>query len=215
MQKTRVLIVDDHPTFREGLRSLISHIDGFEVCAEADGESTAMRLLERQSPDLMIADLNLKDGSGLKLVNRARQAYPHLRILVASMYEESVYGERAISNGANGYVCKQDDPDQLAMAIGRVSQGQMFVSKELANRMLVHKLSGGDANAGDLTALLSDRELQVFELIGNGYSTKEIAARLHLSSKTVDTHRDHVKRKMKIDDNVRLVHRAVEWVLTR
>jgi DNA-binding NarL/FixJ family response regulator len=215
MQTTRILIVDDHPTFREGLRSLISHIDGMQVCAEADGESAAMRQLERTAPDLMIADLNLKDGSGLKLVNRARKAYPSLKILVASMYEESMYGERAIGNGANGYICKQDDPERLVMAIELVNRGEMFVSRQLAQHMLANKVSGGDGGATDPHQLLSDRELQVFELIGNGLSTKEIAARLHLSSKTIDTHRDHLKRKMGIDDNVRLVHRAVEWVLSR
>ena len=213
VQPVKVLLVDDHPTFREGLRSLLGHIGGFTVCAEVDGESGAMRSLATAPADLMIADLNLKDGSGLKLIHRAREAYPTLKILVASMYDESQYGERAISAGANGYVCKQDDPEQLAKAINLVARGDMFISRKLAHRMLERKLSGNTFEQIEPAQILSDRELQVFSLIGSGLSTKEIAEKLHLSSKTIDTHRDHIKKKLGVTDNSRLVHRAVEWTL--
>ena len=214
-QGARVLLVDDHPTFREGLRSVIEHIDGMAVCAEADSESTAIRELEASAPDMMIVDLNLGNDSGLRLIQRARRAVPRLHILVASMYEESMYGERAINAGANGYICKQDDPEKLAQAIEMVCQGKAYISKGLANRILERKLSGSEAVAEDPVDTLSERELQVFSLIGSGYSTKEIAARLHVSPKTVDAHRDHVKRKIGLSDNTRLVHRAVEWVLSQ
>jgi DNA-binding NarL/FixJ family response regulator len=211
--QVKVLLVDDHPTFCEGLRSLLGYLDGFTVCAAVDGESSAMRSLAANLPDMMIVDLNLKDGSGLKLIHRARQSYPALRILVASMYDESLYGERSIRAGANGYICKQDDPEHMARAVSLVSRGEMFISRKLTNRMLEQKLSGNVFELIEPKDILSDRELQVFSLIGTGLSTKEIADRLHLSSKTIDTHRDHIKKKMGISDNSRLVHRAVEWTL--
>jgi DNA-binding NarL/FixJ family response regulator len=210
----RVLLVDDHPTFREGLRSLISRLKGLTVCAEADGESTAMRMLASTSPDLMIVDLNLQDGNGLKVISRARQAYPALKILVASMYEESLYGARAIKAGGNGYVCKQDDPDILVRAITQVSRGETFISEKLANSMREHSLAEKASQISDPAHILSNRELQIFSMIGSGLSTKEIAHQLHLSTKTVDTHRDHIKRKIGVADNSRLIHRAVEWVLS-
>jgi DNA-binding NarL/FixJ family response regulator len=210
-----VLLVDDHPTFRAGLRSVIEHIDNLAVCAEADGESDAMRLLQLHSPDLMIADLNLNDSSGLSLIQRARHEYPSLHILVASMYEESLYGERAIVAGANGYFCKHDDPELLVKAIELVCRGEMFISRKLANKMLEHRISGASHVSGEPADCLSDRELQIFGLIGSGLSTREIADKLHLSPKTIDTHRDHIKRKIGVDDNVRLVHRAIEWTLSQ
>jgi DNA-binding NarL/FixJ family response regulator len=210
----RVLLVDDHPTFREGLRSVIDHIGGMVVCAETDSESTAMRALETDTPNMMIVDLNLGNDSGLRLIQRARRDFPTLHILVASMYDESMYGERAINVGADGYICKQDDPANLAQAIEMVCQGAGYISRGLANRIEERKLSGSTV-AEDLIDILSRRELQIFDLIGNGYSTKEIAARLYISPKTVDAHRDHLKRKIGVSDNTRLVHRAVEWVLSQ
>ncbi|WOJ93109.1 response regulator transcription factor [Congregibacter variabilis] len=211
----RVLLVDDHPTFREGLRSLIEHTDGVSVCAEADSESSAMRKLEASTPDLMIVDLNLGDDSGLRLIHRARQAFSKLHILVASMYDELMYGERAINAGANGYICKQDDPHKLVEAIEVVRHGGLYISNKLANRIRERELSGAGAAVEDPVEVLSERELQVFTLIGNGYSTKEIAVKLHVSPKTVDAHRDHVKRKIGVPDNTRLIHRAVQWVLSQ
>jgi DNA-binding NarL/FixJ family response regulator len=185
------------------------------VCAEADSENTAMRKLETEAPDMMIVDLNLGNDSGLRLIQRARRDFPKLHILVASMYAESVYGERAVNAGADGYICKQDDPERLVQAIELVCQGVGYISRGLANRIQERKLSGSTGLAEDLVDVLSERELQVFGLIGNGYSTKEIASRLHVSPKTIDAHRDHVKRKIGVSDNTRLVHRAVEWVLTQ
>jgi DNA-binding NarL/FixJ family response regulator len=213
-QPVRILIVDDHPIFRAGLMSLIDHIDGVVVGAEAEDEASAINLLESQPFEMMVTDLSLGSDSGLRLIQRARRICPGLRILVASMYDESRYGERAINAGANGYICKQDDPEKLVKAIELVCQGEMFISRALANRMLESRLSGSPANSGDPTQILSERELQVFELIGNGCSTKEIAAKLNVSPKTVDAHRDHIKHKIGLSDNTRLVHRAVEWVLS-
>lgn len=209
-----VLLVDDHPTFREGLRSLLSHTEGLRVCAEASGESEAMSLLATESPDLMVVDLNLKQGSGLKLIKRARWAYSSLYILVASMYEESLYGERAINAGANGYICKEESPEGLLQAITHVSQGKPFYSQRLALKLTDRSYCGNANESNNPADTLSDRELQVFSLIGSGLSTREIAERLNLSPKTVDAHREHIKRKIGISDNVRLVHRAIEWVLS-
>jgi DNA-binding NarL/FixJ family response regulator len=213
-QPLRILIVDDHPIFRAGLKSLIEHLDGVVVSAEAEDEAAAMNLLESQPFELMVTDLSLGNDSGLRLIQRARRTCPGLRILVASMYDESRYGERAVNAGANGYICKQDDPEKLAKAIELVGRGELFISRALANRMLENRLSGAVASSGDPTRILSERELQVFELIGNGCSTKEIAAKLNVSPKTVDAHRDHIKQKIGLSDNTRLVHRAVEWVIS-
>lgn len=211
----RALLVDDHPIFREGLRSLIGHLDEVVVGAEADTESAAIRLLEAQPFELAIVDLNLGAGSGLRLIRRARKINPRLHILVASMYDESLYGERAIHAGADGYICKQDDPDKLAEAIALVAQGEQYISNKLAQSMVEHQQSGAVAEALDPVDALSERELQIFSLIGSGYSTREIALKLFLSPKTVDAHRDHIKRKVGISSNTRLVHRAVEWVLSQ
>lgn len=210
----RLLLVDDHPIFRQGLQSIINHLDNLVVCCEADNERSAMHLLETEAPEMMIVDLNLGSDSGMRLIQRSRDAHPKLRILVASMYDESMYGERAINAGANGYVCKQDDPEKLAKAIELVSQGEMYISRKLTNRMLEHRLSGAVTRSSEPTDILSERELQIFGLIGNGYTTKEIASMLNVSPKTIDAHRDHIKRKVGISDNTRLVHRAVEWVLS-
>ena len=163
----------------------------------------------------MIVDSNLKDGSGLKLIRRVKKAHPALKILVASMYEESLYGERAMNAGANGYVCKQDDPETLIDAITKVGGGATFISSKLANTMRENGLSNHKMRTSDPSDVLSDRELQVFSLIGSGLSTKEIGARLHLSTKTIDTHRDHIKKKIDVTDNARLVRQAVEWVLSQ
>lgn len=212
---TRVLLVDDHPTFREGLKSLIEHEGSLIVCAEADSERGAIKALEGKALDMMIVDLNLGNDSGLKLIQRVRLAYPQLRILVVSMYDESMYGERAINAGADGYICKQDEPEKLTTAIERVSKGERYTSRGLADRLAEQKASGCGAAAADPVEILTARELQVFGLIGNGYSTKEIAAKLHVSPKTIDAHRDHIKSKIGISDNSRLVHRAVEWGLSQ
>lgn len=208
-------MVDDHPTFCAGIRSLIEQVDELTVCAEAPDTATAMQLLAADLPDLMLVDINLKQSSGFVLTERARQEYPTLRILVTSMYDESLYGERAINAGANGYINKQEDPEKLIKAMRLVSEGDMFVSRALANRMLERRSTARAIDSNHPETILSERELEIFTLIGSGYSTKEIAVRLSLSPKTVDTHRDHVKKKIGARDNVRLVHRAVEWVISQ
>lgn len=211
---TKVLLVDDHPTFREGLRSLIDHEGDMVVCAEADNERAAIEALNTNALNMMIVDLNLGNDSGLKLIQRAKNAHPKLRILVVSMYDESMYGERAMIAGADGSICKQDEPEKLAKAIELVGKGERYISRGLANRLAEHKLSNATVAATNLVDILTARELQVFGLIGNGCSTKEIAAKLHVSPKTVDAHRDHIKGKIGVTDNTRLIHRAVEWVLS-
>ncbi len=211
----KVLLVDDHPTFREGLKSMIKHIDGMVVSAEADSERAAMQELENNPPDMMIVDLNLGKDSGLRLIQRARHANPELRILVASMYEESMFGERAIIAGANGYICKHDEPESVMRAIETILRGECYISRGLVNRLVERNQSSSVSRHVELLDTLTEREMQVFSLIGNGFSTKEIATKLHISPKTVDAHRDHVKRKIGVSDSTRLVHRAVEWVLSQ
>jgi DNA-binding NarL/FixJ family response regulator len=209
---TRLLIVDDHPTFRAGVAALVEHIDAVEICAEAENTPEAMEKLASCAPDMMIADINLRKGSGLTLIERARKEAPALKILVVSMYEENVYGKRAILAGADGYYCKQDTAEALIAAISAVSAGDLYISTALGKSLLSRHSQGKDAQSHP-EAALSVRELEIFTLFGEGYSTKEIASRLSLSPKTVDTHRDHLKKKIGIPNNNRLLRRAVEWVI--
>jgi DNA-binding NarL/FixJ family response regulator len=208
-----VLLADDHPAYRAGIRALTELIDGIEICGEAGGSAEALQRLRRLVPDMLIADISLYHGNGLQLVERAHHEYPELRILVCSMYSESVYGERAMIAGANGYVCKQSSTDELLDAIRRVASGGVYVSDALYRKLLDGNARADPAAANHPESALSQRKLEVFTLMGNGYTTKEIASELSLSTKTVDTHRDHLKKKLHMTDNNRLIRRAVEWVL--
>jgi DNA-binding NarL/FixJ family response regulator len=208
-----VLLADDHPAYRAGIRALTELIDGIEICGEAGGTAEALRELRKLMPDMLIADISLYHGNGLQLVERARREFPELRILVCSMYSESVHGERAILAGANGYICKQSATDELLDAIRSVASGGVHVSNALHRKLVDGNACATPTAANHPETALSQRELEVFTLIGNGYTTKEIARELSLSTKTIDTHRDHLKKKLHITDNNRLIRRAVEWVL--
>lgn len=210
---TRLLVVDDHPTFRAGVAALVEHIDTVGICAEAENTPEAMEKLASCAPDMMIVDINLRKGSGLTLIERARKEFPALKILVASMYDENIYGERAILAGADGYYCKQDTADALIKAIETVRAGELHISTALGKRLLARRSRVQEDAQNHPEAVLSPRELEIFTLLGEGYSTKEIAARLSLSPKTVDTHRDHLKKKIGIPNNNRLLRHAVEWVI--
>lgn len=210
----KVFLVDDHPVVRQGLKMLIEQDGEFSICGESDSAQDAIQQLNKLTPDILLTDLSLKESNGLELVKDIRQHNPNLPILVFSIHDESVYAERALSAGANGYVMKQEDPDLLLRAIHKVLEGDIHLSLKMTSQLL-KQLSSGKAPASssslDAVSVLSDRELEVFELIGKGLSTRKIAEQLNLSIKTIETYRAHIKHKFNISDSTELTHRAIQW----
>jgi len=204
------IVVDDHPLYRHGVVDLIVQELHLELVGEAGSIPDAMALLQKAKPDLAIVDISLQDKNGLELVKFIRSEYPSVVVLVVSMHEENLYGERALSAGASGYVMKHEPPQNLLNAVRSVLEGKVAVSENLRERMLSGIVGG--RHSGDPISRLSDRELEVFGLIGQGYGAAEIAERLHLSVKTVNAYRDHIKDKLNISTAADLRRYAVEWI---
>jgi DNA-binding NarL/FixJ family response regulator len=215
VEPAKVLLVDDHPTVREGIAALIARQRDMQVCGQAAGIEEALQLLERYSPDLAVVDLSLKDGHGLDLAKQITSRNTDTKVLVHSMYDEALYGERALQSGACGYVNKQEDPDKLLGAIRDVLNGRVYFSAAVLNRMAARSTGGNPTPVGGSVETLTDRELQVFELIGAGLTTRAIASRLELSMHTIDTHREKIKAKLQLKNAVELTRHAVQWVLER
>jgi DNA-binding NarL/FixJ family response regulator len=213
-QCTRVLIVDDHPAVREALTLRISRQPDLEVCGEAADMTDALRLIADTQPDVAVVDISLKTGNGIDLIKRIKDRNDHIRILVWSMHSESLYAERALRAGAMGYINKDQATDQIVEAVRRVLAGKVWVSEAMAERMLQRAVGEGrqEVTRSSL-AVLADRELQVFHLIGEGVKTAEIAERLHLSVKTVETYRDRIRQKLDLSNGMELARCAVQWVL--
>jgi DNA-binding NarL/FixJ family response regulator len=205
------LIVDDHPVVREGLSALISGQPDLAVCGQAAGCAEAVSLLEMTQPDLIIIDISLKDGNGIELIKRIRARNASVRFLVSSMHDESVYAERALRAGALGFLGKQESTQKIIDAIRRVLEGKIYLSERMSQRLL-HGLVAGSTERSSVEAL-ADRELQVFELIGEGLNTRQIAAQLHLSSKTVETYRGRIRDKLNLGRGSELAHYAMQWVM--
>ena len=210
--RRRLLIVDDHPVFRAGLASLIRLENDLEVCGEAGDAAEALNLIEHLRPDLVLIDMSLPGRSGLELLKDARSLLPSLRTLVISMHNEEVYAERVLRAGGRGYIMKQAGPEKIIAAIRRVLAGTVFVSDAMSTRIL-EGLSGSAAASSVST--LTDREFEVFLLIGRAMDPQEIASTLHLSIKTVDTHRASIRRKLGLKTGTELIHRAIQWVGTQ
>jgi DNA-binding NarL/FixJ family response regulator len=209
--RARVLIVDDHPLVREGLAARISAQPDMQVCGEAASVDEALVLLDTTRPALIVVDLALKGGHGLKLIKNVSQASPETRMLVVSAYEESLYGERVLHAGAHGYVNKQEAQQQVVDAIRVVLRGERYLSAELTQR-LVERAVGRGARVAGIDSL-SDREIEIFELIGRGESTRSIAERLRVSVHTIESHRENIRAKLDLRTGSELVQRAVRWVL--
>lgn len=210
--RKRILLVDDHAVVRFGIAQLINRQNDLVVCGEEEDASKALSAIERLKPDLVIADLSLKDSSGLELMRNIKAQFPRLPILVVSVHEESIYAEIAFRAGALGYLMKQEALDKIATAIRRVLEGSVYVSDKLAAKMLQQRVRGQtDVQESPIQAL-SDRELEVFQLIGQWKKTKEIAQELHLSVKTVEYYREQIKRKLNLKDASELTHYATSWV---
>ena len=208
-----VLIVDDHSVVRQGLRSIIQSQTDLTVCAEAETESEARDAIRRCSPDVMITDLTLQRGEGIELLRDARAHHNDLAILVLSMHDEGIYAERMLIAGANGYIMKDATADEFLVALRRVLAGGVYVSKAIAAKM-VDGMSGRKTRLPvDPIDTLSNRELQVLHMIGRGMGTREAAVSLNLSIKTIESHRQRLKRKLHLPSSVRLVQYAINWCL--
>jgi DNA-binding NarL/FixJ family response regulator len=215
MRKSRILVVDDHPIVRQGLVKLIEQEPDLAICGEAEDARQALQRLSRSKADLAIVDLSLKGGSGLELVKSIRARFPRLRVLVLSMHEESLFAERVLKAGGSGYIMKQEAPARVVTAIRRVLGGDIYVSDEVAGRMVRSFARGGPPEDGSPLTLLSDRELEVFQLLGEGLGTRQVAEALHLSVKTIETYRQRIKEKLALKSAAELVHRAIEWAPER
>jgi len=208
--RVRVLIVDDHPIFRRGLRDLIEEEPDLVVCAEAADAGEAMKLVKTHSPDVAVVDLSLKGGHGLELIEQIREHDEQIRMLVCSVHPESHFAERVLRAGAMGYVNKQEAADKLIDAIRQILDGEIYVSDPIAKRLL-HSLVGGKRTGKSPIESLTNREMQIFEMIGQGLTTKQIAGQLHLSPKTVEAHRENIKTKLSLSNSVQLSYFAFHW----
>ncbi len=210
-QAARILIVEDHPVVRRGLVELINAEPDLHVCGEADDAPAAIQSLGQARPDLVIIDISLKRGNGIDLVKQIKARDGQIKLLVTSVHDESLYAERALRAGAMGYVNKSEPIQTILNAIRQVLRGRIFLSMPMVNRML--QSPAPEATQESPIASLSDRELQVFELISRGLTTREIASKLLLSIKTIETHRDHIRMKLKLKNSTELIHHAVQWFL--
>ena len=209
---TRIFIVDDHPMMREGLTLRLSRQPDWEVCGEAASEAEALTLIETTAPHLVLVDISLKSGHGIDLVKQIKSRHPQIKMLVISGFDESLYAERALRAGALGYLNKQESNENLLEAIRTVLAGQRFVSETMAQRLVGQALGDSDQPQSP-TAGLTDRELQIFRLVGEGIMTSAIADRLFISTHTVDSHRENIKRKLNIHNAGELTRAAMRWVL--
>ena len=212
----RILLVDDHPIVRRGLAMMINNDPGMEVCGEAAGIGEAIRLIQEQTPDLVVIDISLKDGSGIELIKQTKAQNPNIKMLVSSMHEETLFSDRALHAGAKGYISKQEAPDKIVEAIHTILSGKIYLSETMTERMLhraVYPHSSDSLPVKSSIDSLTDREIEVFALVGQGMSTRKIAKHLHLSVKTIETHREHIKRKLNLETSHELIHRAVQWVM--
>jgi len=211
--KRRILLVDDHPVTRDGLARLINYEMDLEVCATAGTAAGAAQEVEQQKPDLVIIDVSLgKGASGLELIKDLSSRHRRLKMLALSTHDETLYAERALRAGAKGYVMKQEPTDHVMQAIRKILNGEVHLSKRMSDRLL-HKMTQPHSapTISDIETL-SDRELEVYRLLGQGRGTRQIAAELHLSISTVETHRAHIKEKLNLNSTPELLRHAVEWV---
>ncbi len=208
----KIIVVDDHPIVRQGLENLINHEEDFHVCAQAENANEAMKAVKKYNPDLIIVDISLEGESGFELIKRVKSQYPNLAILVLSMHDESLYAERVLRAGASGYIMKQKGTEKLIIAIRKIFSGQEYISDDIMMRM-IHKFVGQRPEANNhSTESLSDRELEVFLLIGHGFGTRIIASKLFLSVKTIETYRAHIKEKLNLADSSELLRYAIQFV---
>ncbi len=211
--KKQILLVDDHPLMRRGQADLLNREPDLRVCGEAGTARAAMEAIERLGPDLVVADMTLPDKDGIELIKDIRALHPTLPVLAMSMQEEAIYAPRVLRAGGRGYVMKgEGSAEQLAVAIRTVLSGQVALSPRMAAKVLQSMVGGEGGAGGSPEEKLSDRELEVLRLFGEGWSTEEIAGRLHLSSKTVEVHRANMKQKLGFTGTPQFQRFAIQWV---
>ena len=213
-EKERIIIVDDHPLFRERLSELINHELDMEVCGEAEDARQAIEIIRNTSPDLAIVDITLKGSGGLELIKSIRELPTAIPVLVLSMHEESLYAERALRAGAAGYITKHESAENVLLAVRRVLAGEVYLSGTLTLAFLKGLTAGLKTTSQPLDRL-TDRELEILELIGRGRATRQIAEALRLGVATVDTYRARIKEKMNFRSGTELQHFAIRWVRDR
>ena len=207
----RVLIVDDHPVVRRGLAQVLDGTEDLEACGEAESAADALKAVAERDPDIAVVDLTLKGKGGLELVKDLHTRHPDLPVLVLSMHDESLYAERALRAGARGYIMKDGRMDDVVTALRQVLDGRVYLSQHMTSRLLGRMTGGGGGDGESPISALTDRELEVFEMIGRGLATRDIADGLHLSVKTVDTHRENIKRKLNLGSANELYRHAFLW----
>jgi len=211
----RIFVVDDHPMIREGLAAQIANEPNLEICGEAEDVVEAVARIPEANPDLAIIDISLKSGNGIDLVKRLKAKKPDLVILVWSMYPENLYAERALRAGARGYVNKGQSASQIMEAIRTVLDGRTYLSPEMSAKLLGRVIGHSSEDCATWVEKLTDRELEAFELLGQGLTTVQIATRMHVSHKTVETYRARIKEKLGLANAVELVQHAVQWVMQK
>ncbi len=209
--KKRIMVVDDHPIVRQGLALLINRESDMLVCGEAEEATGAIHVLASSRPDVLILDISLNGPDGIDLLKTVRATHPTLPVLILSMHDESIYAERAVRAGANGYIMKQEATEKVLIALRRILSGEIYLSDRISNRILRHYITGTGSTRNSSIGDLSDRELEVFRLIGEGHGTRQIAEELHLSIKTVESYQAHIKEKLSLRSARELMQHAIQW----
>lgn len=209
--KTKILIVDDHPVVREGLASILDHEQDFQVCGQAEDVTGALEAIAGVKPDIAIVDISLKQSDGIELTKTLKARYPDIAVIILSVHDESVYAERVLLAGAKAYLMKDAVCEHIVKAIRKVLRGEIYVSDVVSDKFL-HTIAGDKAGAAK-TAIdsLSDREFETFRLIGQGYKASQIAVRLHLSVKTIETYRTRIKEKLRLENAAQLLQYSIAW----
>ena len=210
--KRRIIIVDDHPIVRQGLADLINQEKDLVVCGQVVDAPEAMRAIRTLKPDMIIVDISLIGTSGVELIKDIKAQHPGLPVLTLSMHEESLYAERALRAGAHGYIMKREATKKIVTAIRKVLSGQLYMSDKMTTKMLGRLIEGKTAVPASATEGLSDRELEVFSLLGRGYGTRRISEELYLNVKTIETYRLRIREKLNLTDTAELLQRAFQWI---
>jgi DNA-binding NarL/FixJ family response regulator len=209
--KIKIFLVDDHPLVREWLTNLIQHQPDLVICGEAEDAPTALRNISATRPAVAIVDITLKEGSGIELIKNLKLMEPGVAVIVLSMHDEKLYAERALRAGARGYIMKRETAKKMITAIRQVLAGKIYMSENLSAAFAEKFVDGGLPSSGSLVEELSDRELEVFQLLGKGYETRRVAEMMNVSMKTVQAHCAHIKEKLKLTNAAELLREAVRW----
>ncbi|HOP85778.1 MAG TPA: response regulator transcription factor [Syntrophorhabdaceae bacterium] len=211
-KKNKILIVDDHPIVRKGLSQLINQEEDLIVAGEAEDAQSALDFLKKIKPDLAIIDISLKGIDGIELIKKIKERYQDIPMLVVSMHDESLFAERALRAGAKGYIMKQEAIEKMMEAIRKVIRGEFYISENVSANIVKKFIDGKQVEKNSPLEILSDRELEVFHLIGEGYKTRQIADMLHVSVKTVESYRSNIKEKLNLKNATELIKHAIHWV---